>query len=261
MKLFTKTYFKDLAWFELAISSVMRRCQEPVEWTVICDNGEKNRVKDVFDRANNRLNSKFQLSLFDVNDKWPEAASMGSGYIQQQWVKMTANRVMGNDYFLNWDSDVIALRPFNSTVFKNAMMKPILWFTPFNDLIQGGDQAVHEARRSYIQNIFQIQEAPFEWMRCMPLWMNGGILRVCEERPEWNRTLNLLRSGQVHGMSEFNLIGQMSNTFFPDAYDYKNTQNSFPTWSGPIDSQTAIVHQAWSWGSIPDQFRSIALGS
>lgn len=263
MKLFTKTCAKDLQWLELAFVSVLRNSTESVEWTVVCDNGEKSAVTDLFSRAkafvqHRQMNDLFQC--FEIHERWPEASSMGSGYIQQQWVKMTAHRVMGNDYFLNWDSDVIALRSICSFNFKNALGKPILWFTPFNDLIQGGDEAVHRARQDWIKKIFQIQEAPFEWMRCMPLWMNGEILRISESRPEWSRTADLMRANSTHGMSEFNIIGQLSNTFFPDAYDYKNTQNSSPTWSGPSDSKTAFVSQAWSWGEIPEQFKQVALG-
>lgn len=232
--------------------SVERHCQEDVEWTIVCDRGEAGK-------APIPKSPKINIRVVEIQEKWPEAAHLGSGYIQQQWVKMNAHRVMGDGYFLNWDSDVIALRPFNESNFKNSSGKPILWFTPFNDLILGGDAAIHQLRRQYIANVFSIPDAPIEWMRCMPLWMNGEILKFGESRPEWERARILMRSNAVNGLSEFNLIGQLSNMFFPDAYDYKNTFAN-ETWAGPIDSKTAIVHQAWSWGGVNDQVKAIAHG-
>lgn len=263
MKLITKTYSKDLPWLQLAFVSVLRHARENIEWTIICDHGERRSVEDAWNRARDsvrHVEACFQIFIHEVNEKWPEAKSLGSGYIQQQWVKMTAHRVMGPGFFINWDSDVIALRPFTSRSFMNPMDKPILWFTPFNDLIAGGDVEIHRLRQRYIKNVFQIPEAPFEWMRCMPIWLNGEILRVAEGRNEWTRTAILMKANEVGGLSEFNLIGQFSHAFFPDAYDLKNTTNSGPTWGGSIDSETAIVHQSWSYGGISDQVRAVAHG-
>lgn len=244
LRLFTKSYSRDLPWLQLAIESVNLRCQERVAWTIVVDRGEKDQLVSKLPKTD-----KIIFQVHEIQEHWGDAAELGSGYIQQQWVKMTAHRVMGTDYFLNWDSDVAALRNFNSSDFKNQAYKPILWFTPFNDLMTGGDEAVHRLRQDYIKNIFHLEEAPFEWMRCMPIWMHGEILRIGESRPEWRRTHMNMRSDMVAGLSEFNLIGQMSNMLFPDAYDYKNTQTSNPTWAGPTDSKTAVVSQFWSWGS------------
>lgn len=263
MRLFTKTFAKDVAWLELAIISVLRNTRSEIDWTIVCDRGERGlfeRIISETQRFKRQDAPSITIHSIEIQDHWKDAEGLGSGYIQQQWVKMNAHRVMGNDYFLNWDSDVIALRNFTSKSFMNAMDKPILWFTPFNDLINGGDAEVHRMRQAYIKNVFKIPEAPFEWMRCMPIWLNGEILRVASERPEWNRTNILIRANELNGLSEFNLIGQFSHTFFPDAYDYKNTQNSCPTWGGPIDSTTAIVHQSWSYGGISEQVKAFVYG-
>lgn len=242
MKLFTKSWAGDFQWLYLAIDTVKKHAKEKVFWTVVVDHGQMASLK--LPEADNII---FQVC--EAQQHWADCSELaGGGYIAQQWIKMNAHRVMGDGYFLNWDSDVMALRDFTSKDFMNPAGKPILWFTPFNDIIAGGDAAVHQARQSYIRSVFQLQEAPFEWMRCMPIWMNGTILRVGSERKEWAIVKEMLRKNEVGGLSEFNLIGQLSNLYFPDAYDYKNTQTSEPTWAGPLDSKTAIVSQLWSWG-------------
>lgn len=261
LNLFTKTYAKDAAWLELAIISVMRNVDEPVKWVIVCDRGERGlfeRIKTETQRFRKNCTDAFDIEVCEIQDHWKDAAELGAGYIQQQWVKMTAHRVMGDGYFLNWDSDVVALRLFDSSSFKNASGKPILWFTPFNDLILGGDAPIHQKRQAYIKNVFQLPEAPIEWMRCMPLWMNGEILRVGETRPEWNRTKMLMKSKAVDGLSEFNLIGQLSSMFFPDAYEYKNTANG-PTWGGPLNGDKNIVCQGWSWGGVNAEVRDFVM--
>lgn len=261
LRLFTKTYSKDLPWLELAMISVARHCTDPVDWTIVCDRGELNELMATVAKVKSRMGMTIPMGVMEVQSRWPDAAELGPGYIQQQWVKMNAHRVMGNDYFLNWDSDVVALRGFSAASFKNKTDKPIMWFTPFNNLIQGGDARIHKLRQDYIKNIFLLPEAPFEWMRCMPLWMNGEILRVGSERPEWERVRTLMKSHMVDGLSEFNLIGQLSSMFFPDAYEWKNTDNAGPTWSGPLDSETAIVHQAWSWGGVRRDVHDLVMRS
>lgn len=261
MNLFTKTYSKDAGWLELAIISVMRNTQTEIDWTIVCDRGERGLFERIISETQRFIPAggpNVRINSLEIQDKWPDASPMGSGYIQQQWVKMTAHRVMGSDYFLNWDSDVVALRPFSDASFKNISGKPILWFTPFNDLIIGGDAPIHRSRQGYIKNIFQLPEAPFEWMRCMPIWINGEILRVAEARTEWTRAAIMMRSNQVDGLSEFNLIGQMSNMLFPDAYDYRNTIGQ-ETWSGPLNGERNIVHQSWSWGQDTSQVREIVM--
>lgn len=262
LKLFSKSYIKDAGWLELAIISVMRNTQTEIDWTIICDHGERGLFERIISETQRFIPAgapNVRIYCIEIQERWPETIGMGTGYIQQQWVKMTAHRVMGTDYFLNWDSDVIALRPFSDASFKNTMGKPILWFTPFNEMMSGGDAAVHRARQAYIKNIFLIPEAPFEWMRCMPLWMSGEILRVGEMRPEWTRTAIMMRSNQVNGLSEFNLIGQLSNMLFPDAYDYRNTLTGDQTWSGPLNGDRNIVHQSWSWGNDTRQIREIVM--
>lgn len=242
IRLFSKSCGKDFPWLVLAIETVIKHCKNKIFWTIVVDNAERPLLKLP-------QTDKAVFQVYEIQEHWPEAASLGSGYIQQQWVKMNAHRVMNGDYFLNWDSDVMALRAFSIGDFQNVMGKPILWFTPFNDIINGDHILVHQMRQAYIKNVFNIPEAPFEWMRCMPIWMNGEILRIGETRREWRLVKDMMMANQVDGLSEFNLIGQLSNTFFPDAYDYKNTNNSPPTWAGPLDSTTAIVGQCWSWGN------------
>lgn len=255
MRLFTKTCRKDYKYLRIALISVVRFCREAMEWTIVCDQGESEELKKIIaDQFGGKTNS-VSFKFAEIQDHWPDAAELGDGYVQQQWVKMTAHRIMGMEYFLNWDSDVAATKDFWESDFCGKSRRPILWFTPFNDITIGEHVEVHQMRRHFMMNVFELREISFEWMRCMPIWMNGEILRVGETRSEWNRTRILLRAKQYAGMSEFNIIGQFSNMFFPDAYEWRNTQNSGPTWAGPLNSEDAIVYQGWSWGDIPEDLK------
>lgn len=264
LTLFSKTWINDYPWLKLAIKSVIKMCKEDVDWTIVCDSGQKNEVEKVVLQAVQESKGVLKYKIVEVLDFWPEAAHIGNGYLSQQWIKMNAHKVMGDGLFWNWDSDVIAIKPFTSRTFIGKSERPIYWFSQFNSLMSGNDRPAHEARIAMMKEVLGLQEIPFEWMRCMPIPMYGAILRNGGNRKEWHKSFDMMRAGD-HRFSEFNVIGAFSHMFFPDAYEWRNAEAQGPTWSsgyveGGVGSgafqEHGIVCQAWSWGGIPPHIQT-----
>lgn len=261
LKLFTKSYVNDFGWLKLAIKSVIKLCKEPVEWAIVVEDGESKTFKPFLEQAIQECGNKpIVIGVTEVSQAFPEAKAIQSGYLRQQWVKMNAHKVMGGDLFWNWDSDVIAIRPFDSNTFKNAHGKPIYWFSQINHLMAGGaDQAAHEGRRHLTEICLDYHHVCFEFMRCMPVPLVGSILAHVSDKAEWEKAYKILVSGDQR-FSEFNVMGQYFHLYFPEVFDWRNAENNAPTWSGGYVEggvgsgafqEHAIIAQCWSWGGIP----------
>jgi hypothetical protein len=260
MNLFSKTWINDLPWIDLALKSVSFFCKEPVDWSIVIEKQHFPELQDIAGRLRFwNHNHQIRIKLFTVEDHWPEALSM-NGYMGQQWIKMNAHKVMGNEIFWNWDSDVIAQRPFSQKDFTGSTGRPIHWFSHFNSLMGGADDAAHNQRRAVMKQIFRFEDISFEFMRCMPIPMNGTILEHGSRNRIWDESKDkLIRADR--SFSEFNIIGQFSHFFFPDAYEWRNAEASGPTWSGGYKEGghgsgtmdgISIVTQCYSWGGLPE---------
>lgn len=265
MKLFSKTWVNDFPWLKLAITSVLKTCLEPVEWRIVCDDGTRAEVDKVIAQAVQaaawRANHPYSFNTHEVSELFPDAMHIQSGYMRQQWVKMNAHRVMGNDLFWNWDSDVIAVKPFDRSIFCNPQGKPVHFFTQLNHLIMTEKDPTaieaHKGRRHITEICLDYHHVCFEFMRCMPAPLIGEILDHASKQPEWGRAFQILTSGD-HRLSEFNIIGQFCHLYYPDAFEWKNACN-YETWSGGyvlqgekiVYQQHAYVAQGWSWNGIP----------
>lgn len=271
MKLFSKTWRNDYAWLKLAMKSVLKLSTEPIDWTIVGDEGSKDDLEKIVLQAlqetkfsESKGHGIFSYKTAEALKYWPEIASISNGYLAQQWVKMMAHRVMGNSQFWNWDSDVIAIKPFSSQTFMGKSGRPIHWFSQFNSLMNGSDRPAHEARIQMMREVFHMEHIAHEWMRCMPIPMHGEILSHAAQSPEWSRSFDMMKRGD-HRFSEFNVIGQFAHLYFPDTFEWKNAESSGPTWSGGYVQggvgsgqfqEHAIVAQGWSWGGIPQHIES-----
>jgi hypothetical protein len=259
LKLFTKTWVNDYPWLKLAMKSVLKLSKDVVDWTIIGDEGSRTDLEAVVHQAVQESKGVLKYRIIEVPELWPEATHIGNGYLSQQWVKMTAHKAIPQGYFLNWDSDVIATKKFSSQDFIGKSGRPVYWFSQFNALMTGADKPAHEQRMQMMREVLQLPLISFEWMRCMPIWLNGQILSHASGQPEWNRAFEMMKRGD-HRISEFNIIGQFCHLYYPDAFEWKNAENAGPTWAGGYVEggrgsgsfqEHAIVAQGWSWGGIP----------
>lgn len=250
LRLFVKTWANDFQWLKQAMISVQKTCKDDVHWGICVDDGTSKEFDKVIAQVGQESCVKSTLRI-EVSELWPEAMKIPNGYLRQQWIKMNSHRVMGDDVFWIWDSDLIAMRPFSKADFCGFGDKPIYWFTQFNAMMGGGDDNVHRIRQQMIKDIYGVPDVPFEWMRCIPIPQIGGILRHASGTSYWNVAYNMLVANDQR-FSEFNVIGQFCHQYFPDAFDWRNTHN-YPgkTFSGPMGDKNFIVSQGFSWGGMP----------
>lgn len=248
------------------MTSVIKLCEEDIHWTIVGDNGSKQELEKVAVQAMQATKKEVAVRMVEVQEHWPEASHISNGYLGQQWVKMTAHKVMGDDLYWNWDSDVIAVKPFSSQSFTGKSGRPIYWFSQFNTMLNGPDRGAHEGRMKMMKEILGLPEISFEWMRCMPIPMFGQILKNAEARnKEWSKAFHMMASGDMR-MSEFNLMGQFSQMFYPDAFEWRNAESHGPSWGGGWDQggncfqANAITSQSWSYGGIPAHLEKFVLG-
>lgn len=277
LKLFSKTWINDYPWLKLAIKSVLKLSTEAVDWTIVGDAGSKHNLEAVVMQAVQESKGMLKYRIFEVPELWPEAAHIGNGYLSQQWVKMNSHMAMGDDLYWNWDSDVIATKPFSSKTFIGKSEKPIYWISQFNSIMNGADKPAHEGRISLVKEIFGLNaipsdymksHVPFEYMRCMPVPIYGNLLRQCSSRIEWRRSFEILKSGD-HRFSEFNIIGNAFHTLFPEAFEWRNPESQGPSWSGGYVEggvgsgafqEHAMISQCWSWGNVPSHIQAFVDG-
>lgn len=268
LRLFTKTYVNDWPWFKAALKSVLKTCQEPVEWNICVDDGTRGAFQEVINQAFQETGKSFGIQVKEVNELWPEVLQIPHGYLRQQWIKMTSNRIMGDGLYWNWDSDVIAIKPFSSETFMGRSGRPIFWISQYNSIMNGADKQTHEARRALVKEIFGLNvlpieyskhQIPFEYMRTMPFPLYGNLLKICSDSVEWKRSFEVMKSGD-HRFSEFNVIGNMFQWLFPHAFEWHDAEADGQTWSGGYVQggvgsggfqEHATIAQGWSWGGIP----------
>lgn len=252
--LFCKTWKNDYPWLKQAIISVGKTCKVDVHWTIVCDDGEKGECQKVIDQAQQQLGKKFLVALIETSEFWPEASKIQSGYLRQQWIKMTAHRVMGKGLFLYWDSDVIGKRPWDSTDIIGNSGKPIYWMSTLSSMQSDN----HDQNRAFneravlLREIFSLPYINFEWMRCMPIAMWGDVLFHGEQSAFWRSSFDAMARSD-NRMSEFNVIGQFASMHFIDSFEWRNTLNFPFTFGGPLDDSRSFVTQSWSWGGCNDQ--------
>lgn len=250
------------------MTSVNKLCTEDVYWTVVGDQGSKVDIEKIAVQAMQATKKEIAVRMYESQEYWPEASAIGNGYLHQQWIKMNSHVVMGDGLYFNWDSDVIATKPFSSQSFMGKSGKPIYWISQFNSIMNGADRPAHEGRIALIREVFGLNaipteymksQVPFEYMRCMPSPLYGGLLRQCSSSMEWKRSFNMLKTGD-HRFSEFNVIGNAFHMLFPEAFEWKNAESQGPTWSGGYVEggvgsgafqEHCIIAQQWSWGGIP----------
>lgn len=260
MNLFTKTYARDLDWFYLAATSVLKTDCDPINWKIAIEEQSVPKLQSMIDSLDKPRRSVAVMTVIPSESVWPETRGM-DGYLAQQWIKLNIHRLdWPSSLVWSWDSDVIATRPFAERDFLSfnpvnpQYCRPLYFFTPYNSILPGeSDKAVHRGRMEGLKQIFGLRDISFEWMRCMPMCLIPEILRCGSVRPEWAEFLRRCGIGD-RSMSEFNFYGQFCSMFFPDAFEWWNTENR-ETWQGLFTNPKKITCQSWSHGGIPGDLR------
>lgn len=250
LKLFTKTCRKDFPWLVLAAKTLGKFCQEDLTWFICVEDEDLKDLKEQMFKAFPESSKKSVVVIHGIDAPWPEARKIPDGYMRQQWIKMNAFRIVENEMVWNWDSDVLAQKDFTRADLVGSLGRPIMWYSVMNDLIVGG---YPPGRKASLLEIFG-KTCNFEWMRCMPIPMAGGIQRHASTQPEWKRSFDALMRGD-RNFSEFNVLGEFSHENFPNSFEWKNAEQEGPTWAGGFQEQSKLFCQQWSWGPIPEEVK------
>lgn len=218
--IFVKTCRKDLEWFRYSLLSMARWGRGFSELVVVTDEDCRGLL-EVMEQA---------CSISYV-------PTTSNGYIQQQAIKLEADRYCSSEHILFVDSDCVFFKPFTPFSFMRYG-KPILLKTRYGNL--GGGEAWKAITESVVG-----WDVEFEYMRRLPLMYRKDTFPKFRERfPQLLPKLDMM---QTRDFSEFNAIGAFIEKESPEGYDIVDTKDWIPE---------AVAKQFWSWGGISDEIKN-----
>jgi len=216
--IFIKTCKKDLSWLNYCLRSIKSHASSLHEVVIVLD--EDCRNEEIFKA------SESQFCYF--------VSSWENGYIQQQHIKLHADKYCTGNLILFVDSDCVFMRAFSPESFLKDK-KPILLKTRYGNL--EGAEAWKAITESFVG--FPVE---FEYMRRMPLIYKSSS--ISEFRNAHSGNISHLQSMTDRAFSEFNAIGAWIDRTTPDQYFISDTE----CWMPPV-----VAKQFWSWGGISEE--------
>lgn len=220
--IFLKSYRGDFKWLYFALKSIERNVAGYSRVILLIPENDK----ELFDTRNVPLRTEIHY----VDDT-------GTGWLRQQWFKMTAHKYSYADFIMFSDSDVFFDHPINlqDYVYEG---KPEILYTSWEKV----DQAICWKAPT---EKFMSEEVPFEFMRRLPLFYHRHTLVEIEKfQPDLE---NLIMSSER--WSEFNCLGAWAYKNHRDYYKFTNTDDwkyepplGLQIWShGKKDSSDPVV--------------------
>ena len=220
VSIFIKTCKKDLPWLNYCLRSIRNHARGFKEVVIVLD--EDCRGEQIITA------SESQFCYF--SRQWE------NGYIQQQYIKIHADKYCTGDVILFVDSDCVFMRGFSPESFLSDG-KPVLLKTRYGNL--EGAEAWKKITESFVG--FPVD---FEYMRRMPLiYLSSSI---AEFRDAHSGNISHLSSMKDRAFSEFNAIGAWIDKNTPEKYFISDTESWMPQ---------VVAKQFWSWGGISEEIR------
>lgn len=218
ISLFVRSYEKDFEWLSHSIRS-MRKNLKGISDRVLCVPTKTQIPNDISVYFNRIVYSAEKLN----------------GYMAQQVDKVSAYKYCKHENILFSDSDCIYFQEYDATQLLDGN-KIKLYRTRYKTIKDDNAFAWKD-----ITKLMTGIDPSHEYMRCFPI-MHKAI--VCQALNESHTYQEYLKIVQANHMSEFNALGIIARTYYPDHYIFLDTEESLPL-------QTA--KQYWSWGGItPD---------
>jgi len=223
--IFIKTWISDLEWLRYCLSSIKKHAQGFDEIVVVSDASCYGLVR--------RLTQK-NVKVYHTPD-WD------NGYIQQQWVKLNADKYTDSEYILFVDSDCVFKTEFNpESCFKDD--KPILMKTRY--AILGADGIWQPITSQFVG-----WEVEYEYMRRLPwLYRRDSLINFRTRFPQLE---NHLRTIQTKEFSEFNALGAYIDKYEQHKYFITDTEQWMPE---------SVAQQFWSWGGLTPEIKETIKG-
>lgn len=222
--IFIKTWTGDLEWLPYCLQSIDKYGIQFKETVIVSD---ASCLKEVQDIANNSL----------LNTKVVSVPDWEVGYIQQQWVKLHADKWVTSDYVLYVDSDCVFTTNFTPESFMCGGL-PILMKTRYGNL--EGAEVWKKITEDFMG--FPVQ---YEYMRRLPWMYRTDTLK--HFRNCYSQVDDHLKSLTTREFSEFNVLGAFIDRF--EGYRYHITDTEL--WIPP-----SVARQFWSWGGIDKEIKA-----
>lgn len=236
----TVTYDKDLPYLKYNLKSIEKFCNNYFANIVIVDDHEDDCVETV-----KYLEEIGQPYVVDT-----DAKHVRRGYVRQQYMKLLADKhaPAGTEYISHVDSDSIFLQPHDTDLFF-IDGKPMLLYSDYQTIYdhiretRPPEMATRDIKAFQVwqelTSRFVKQPMDLEYMATMPLVYPIEIHRLVREKLEdlhEMSLLNLLKDEPI--ISEFNLIGAVSDLYFKDYFSWvdKNKDPYFETFIKQIHS-------------------------
>lgn len=219
--IFIKTCLKDLEWLRYSLLSIAKWGSGFSEIVIVADEDCRG------------------LALLPswVNYSINYVPVPHNGYIQQQAIKLVADKYCWSDYILFVDSDCVFFRPFTPDSFMRDG-KPVLLKTRYGNI--GGAEAWKAITESVVG-----WEVEFEYMRRLPLTYRRDTFKKFRER--FPTLISMLAAMQTRDFSEFNAIGAFIEKEDSEGYYIVDTEDWIPD---------AVAKQFWSWGGISPEIKN-----
>lgn len=219
--IFIKTCLKDLEWLRYSLLSIAKWGSGFSEIVIVADEDCQVALRT------SPTTYTCVVNYVPVPD---------NGYIQQQAIKLVADRYCTSNHILFVDSDCVFFRPFTLSSFMRDG-KPVLLKTRYGNL--GGGEVWKSITESVVG-----WEVEFEYMRRLPLmYRRDTFLKFREQFPD---LISRLAGMQGRDFSEFNAIGAFIDREDPEGYYIVDTEDWIPD---------AVAKQFWSWGGISPEIK------
>lgn len=224
--IFIRTYRHDANWLRYLIRSIVKFCSGYNSVVVVCPKSDWDVIQPV--------TNAYPVKLITTDD------DLGSGYLEQQYSKMTADLFCDGDYIAFVDSDCIFVKPNTPEVwFENGKVKYLI--TPYSAL------GTSVPWQQFTQKALGF-ECPFETMRRHPCVFPREVIAGCRtylmmlhHKPL--RTYILEQGG--NSFSEFNVMGSYALAVEPEKFHFLDTT------SNPLPEK--VLEQRWSYGGLTKQ--------
>lgn len=222
--IFYRTYAGDAVWLEYSLQSIHKFVTGYSSVIVTAPESSKAIIEPIV------LKHGFKFIACQALHR--------DDYVGQQATKMYADLYTSSDLVVHVDSDVIFTKPVTLQSFLNAEgTKPLNLKTPYVDI---------DTRWKRITEASVGFKVHYEYMRKIPLTYPREIYKCTRNYLEkvhgitFNKFIRSIPTGK---MSEFNIIGAVSERYYPNCIEWQDTHGTVP-----IPESCAI--QYWSWGGI-----------
>ena len=229
--IFYRTYYGDAAWLDYSLQSIHKFVTGYSSVVVTAPESSREIIEPIV------LKHGFKFIVCD--------AIHADDYVGQQATKMYADLYTTSDIVVHVDSDLIFTQNVTLQSFLNAEgTKPLNLKTKYVDIVTPWKDITEYNVK------FDVQ---YEYMRRIPLTYPREIYKNVRDHIEKVHGVTFyefIRSITNREMSEFNIIGAVSEQYYPNCIEWQDTHGTVPI-------PESFATQYWSWGGVQNHEKEI----